>query len=320
MGTKQTTRRRATVSDDGAQARIRRIFRDAENAALEQLGTSGMGGGEPDDDDDGGEADGSGNHTHIHIHGSEGGPAPKPAVDDGDGDDPANPLPNNDRQPGQTQDDPVEARFQQIEATLAKILQKLGGDGSSAAPPTGDEMPIDDPTVTKKSELTSAAPEELTHDDGLPEEIETAKKAKTGDSVALETSFKMVLADAEVLVPGFRVPTFDSKAKRRVTMDSMCALRRSVLSHLSMSADGTQLLTAAAGRDPGDLSKLTCASAAMMFRAAAGAKRAVNNATSTRDAQRTPSGFGTAKPVQGKIKTLADLNKLHRELADKHRA
>lgn len=305
-----TKRRRATVSDDG-KAKVRRIFRDAEEAALEALGGSGMG-GTPDMDDEADEG-GEGNHTHIHIHGS-GDPAPaKPAADAIDpaaGGDPS-------ADPGtMTQDDPTEQRFAAIEGALAALTEavnKLAGGTPAPTTPAADSH--GDPTKISPGETTQAMPEELKADDAMPEELVEAMKSKTGDSIALETSFRAVVADAEILVPGFRIPTFDSKVPRKATLDSMCQLRRAVISNLNLTTDGCSLLaTANGGAAPGDLGKASCVAVATLFRAAAGAKRTANQRMVTGDNGRFANGF--PKPQVSAVKaprTLAEMNEANRK-------
>jgi hypothetical protein len=75
--------------------------------------------------------------------------------------------------------------------------------------------------------------------DGRP----TARPRRRGDSAALQTSpFQQMIAQAEILVPGFRVPTFDSALPRAKTVDSMCATRRSGAGRAHRTTDGAALL------------------------------------------------------------------------------
>lgn len=277
----KTTPRRATFAD-----RLRKVFADAGEELADAVGNSGIPGSEGDD----GDGDGD---THIHIH-TAGDPAAAGAAGEGD--------PTN---AAATRDDPVEMRFaaleqghQDLSAKLDAILAKLGGTGDEGAaedPPPADEDP------TKK---------DVSAFDGMPDEVEAAMRSKTGDSMALEASFKAVLADAEILVPGFRLPTFDAKTPRKATMDSMCGTRRSVLNTLMATADGAALVNTVSGTPVEGLDKMPCVAVATLFRAAAGAKRLVNNSAGTRDAHRLPlpAGPGTKAPM-----TLAQLNKLHQK-------
>lgn len=279
MATKnQRAAKRRTIVADA----IRKAFQDAEESLTEGLAEApGL------DDDESGD-------THIHIHAGDGTMGASGAPN---GTDPN--IPGGEGGPKDiTQDDPIEMRFQSLEAGHKELNEKLdkllAAQGGGGAPEGGAPA--------------GGVPEELTAKDGLPEEVEEAIKSKTADSLALETSFKAVLSDAEILVPGFRLPTFDAKAKRKSTMDAMCSLRRGVLTHISATATGGELLKAVGG-DKVKFADATCAEVANVFRSAAGAQRLINNSAATRDASRTPQPTG-ARPVGG-VKTLADLNKLH---------
>jgi hypothetical protein len=108
-----------------------------------------------------------------------------------------------------------------------------------------------------------------------------------GDSKALERGFQELASQAEILVPGFRMPTFDSAATRAKTVDSMCGARRQVLTTLAATAPGKDLITSIAGEDL-DLEKADCSHVAIVFRSAAALKGSSNNTHATRDSGRTP--------------------------------
>ena len=263
-------KRRAIIQD-----RVRAAFKDMEESIVGALDDPGS--------DDGDDAPGNGD-VHVHVHapaagGSDPG-APKGAmVPGGDGDDGA----------------VTPERFAALEqsvAALAEAIKKLGGGEAPAggAPPAAAAGGEDEPG----------------EQDAMPEELEAARKAKVGDSAALQTAFQSVVADAEVLVPGFRVPTFDAKASRKLTLDTMCQLRRSTLGHLRMTGDGAAMLDAlASSLDP---QKAPCVDVARAFRAVAGARKLMNNSAATRDAGTIAQPLGQ-KAVGGM--TLAQLNELN---------
>lgn len=263
---------------------IRKAFADAGEQVFGALSEGGV------DDDDGGPG-GADSHTHIHIHnGAEtDGPANNDALAGGD-------ITTTD----ETQGDPLDARLTALEASVAKIVEMMSGGAPAAEAKTGDE----DGTLE----------DEVKVQDGMPEEVEAAKGITTGDSVALETSFRAVMADAEILAPGYRMPTFDSKATRKSTMDSMCQVRRGILTHMQMTQDGAATLNAVAGKIP-DLAAATCAAVASMFRTAAAAKRIANNAVATADSRHMPAPAAANRynPQGGKPLTLAQVNAQNRE-------
>lgn len=277
---------------------VRRLFRDAAEALTDNsdLGMDGDGGTTDIPDDSGG----GDNHTHIHIHtDGSGGGAAAPVADDTDGLMPdAGGLPDEGMDAGMDAGGgDLESRVAAIEGTLAQIMQMLqgGGDDAGAPEPDGDEMPP-----------------ESGGDDGLPTSDEpppTTKdsRMKTGDSAALSSAYQMLVSDAEILVPGYRFPTFDAAKPRRITLDSMCAQRKRILDHMGATVDGRSVLDNVAGKDV-DVSALGCAEAAVIFKAAAGAKRMMNNQTATRDAGTVRNS--TAQPgAVGKIQSIGDLNK-----------
>lgn len=297
MGTKTTTvkRRRTAIADS-----IRKAFADVESGLMDTLG--GM---TDDDDDPSGDGD-----THIHIH-AGGGADPKAGKMGGVGGAPAGTDPNvptNTDPKDITQDDPIEARFAQLEAMIKECMEQLKAQSATAAP--GEGAPPADGTPMAQED-----PEPV-QGDAMPEELEAAMQAKTNDSAALETYFRAVLADAEILVPGFRLPTFDTKAKRKITIDAMCNTRRSVLKQLGATTDGSAFLTGLS-IDARTFETAKCADVAVAFRTAAGAKRLLNNHAGTRDDGRM--GDPNANAAKSKApRTLAELNKLHREFYTTH--
>lgn len=267
---------------------LRRLVEDAESLLEESSDPGSM----PDDGDD----DTGGTHIHIHAGGATSGGDPAPSGDPAD----IAAAPSKDEDPD-AGGDPIEARFQAIEGQIAQLTelvkQALGG-GDGAPPPSKDS--------------DEEAPPEGDPTKDADEEDEDAKM--TTDSAALANSYQSLIADAEVLVPGFRVPTFDSKAKRKVTVDNMCQLRRRVLDTCLLTTPGKQLVDSVAGADFSP-TKATCAAVATAFKAAAGAQRLLNNRKATGDAGTVPNHLLGHQPIpgSGKIVTVQDLNKLNAE-------
>jgi hypothetical protein len=131
---------------------------------------------------------------------------------------------------------------------------------------------------------------------------------KTHDSAALATGYAKVLQQAEILVPGFRMPTFDAALPRAKTVDNMCAARRRCLDMAYATTDGKTLVDSIHGSSGDlDISKLDCKEAALLFNAAVSVKGAQNNRAATGDGK---MGAQTGEEVK-KPRTNADLNKLH---------
>ena len=267
---------------------VRKAFKDAGDNLAESLAGDDVDGLMAGDDDS--ETGG----THIHIHGA--------------GDSPA--APGGD---GGGSDDPVEARFQSLEQGHQQIIEQIialtqavqgltGGGGAPAAAeppaaPGGDAPPTKDGI------------------DDLADGQGDTKTEITKDSAALATSFQATLADAEILVPGFRMPTFDAALPRAKTVDHMCSLRRSVLTHLGSTSAGAQLLTSVSdGTTAIDPTKANCADIAAVFKAAAVIKKAANNRSATGDGLK----IAQVNTLSSKVPTPADLNKANADFWAKH--
>jgi hypothetical protein len=276
---------------------VRRLFADAAEA-LASAGNPDLN-GTTDDETLADGMPGGGGDTHIHIHaGADSGDA------GGDmGAAPTDALPPDDGG-GMSVEDRI-AALEQGQAQIMEMLQSMTGGGDAApadAAPAdaGGDLPPDDGGLPPDDGMSDA---DLT---------KTKDRAMVGDSAALERSFADLVSDAEVLVPGFRLPTFDSRQPRKVTLDSMCAIRRRVLGHLVATADGAKLLNDVAGEDF-SIEKSDCGATALVYRAAAGARRHANNSTSTRDASRLAhvAQAQGGLPVGGVV-TLTDLNARNR--------
>ncbi|MNK83653.1 hypothetical protein D3C87_1034740 [compost metagenome] len=188
-------------------------------------------------------------HVHVHNYGNE-----PPS-----------------REGARTTDAATEERFVALEGDVGEIkglLQTLvkTKDGKG----TDDDGDEDDDGVNDD-------------DDAAPEGKKKGKK--TGDSAALATGYTELASQAEILQPGFKVPTFDAEMTRSRTVDRMCAVRRKVLDGFTGDAAGAAILQAVNGGTAPDLLGMDCAGVASLFKNAAVAKAAANHAsTATRDA------------------------------------
>jgi uncharacterized protein len=243
-----------------------------------------------------GDEEETGGDTHIHIH-SDGSPAKETTLDQpGD-------LPAGDPKPDGS-DNPMESRMVALE-TAVKTL----GEGMAKLLAGGNTTPADPAKPAMDAEMD----EEETNDGELPPELKEKmeeKKAGTQDSAALQTSYTATLAQAEVLVPGFRMPTFDAKATRKATVDAMCQSRRKVLDVVYATADGQALVNGVSGAGNLDLASMTCVDVANLFRSAAGAKAMLNNSTATRDSSKLPEA---PKPAVGSIVAMNEANRKYWE-------
>lgn len=225
------------------------------------------------------EAADAGNGVHVHVH--VGDSAPKPAAS---GEPPkAEGSDDGKTKPTTTLDAAVEERFAKIETAQAEIHSSVkellaavkAGTALPSAKPEGEDL-------EEKSEATA-----------------------TMDSAALANSYQQFLANAEILVPGFKLPTFDAALKRHATVDRMCQGRRMALAAYAATADGVRALGGL------DIIGADCKAIAVAFNTAASAKAAANNRSATGDASHLPQGGG--QPTAPKRLTQADINKANAE-------
>lgn len=279
MGTKTQPRGGQTRTRRPLPEKVRQLVMDALNGVLPDDdtttledgngGTNGATGIDATNAPEDTTTTGAGGDTHIHLHTG--------------GDVAGGAAPGSD----------VEQRLSALEALMEEILGLLQGGGDT---PTA-------PEATPTAAATEAPAEETPEDDETPA-APAPTKDHAGDSAALQVAFDQLLADAEVLVPGYRMPTFDAKATRKATIDSMCAQRRRILDHLNSTEDGSRLLNTVGGYLP----TMDCATTATVFRAAAGTRRLLNNsaiAAGTRDSGQPP--------VKKGITSIAELNAYHRQ-------
>lgn len=338
-------RRRSSAAD--ALAR----FRDAAEAALKDLED---GEGATTDEDLG---DSGASHIHIHMEGSTA-PANAAVIDEhmegGYGGQSGGPELADEGMQGQyTEDDPVEQRFQTIEAALADIgkalhtlTQQLGaqvaheqsegdlppdaqadlsqdnqienGDLPDGPEPDLSDRSMDEAMNAELGEGMEARDEALENNSMVKPDDVKAKMGKTGDkaakfrdSSALESAYKETLALAEILVPGFRMSTFDRAAPIGKTYDSICSARRKCLDAAYATADGKTIIDSVNTAKTYDTSVMGCAAVRSLFLAAAGAKKLVNNAAMTKDSGIRQNAQGFVKT--GKVQSIEDLNALNRQ-------
>lgn len=279
----QPTERKASMPQASSTGTQRRkiVLSAANRQAVLDAGKEAMDAAMADLDPDA-EDENTGDDSHIHIH-LDGGKAKvaDDATDDAD---------------------PLDSRFKKIEDTLgslSKTMDSLAQLVKDKAEPGSKGGKGKDPGDDDEEEGAG---------EGSDPDAKTSGKSKTGDSVALESSYKEVMADAEILVPGFAMPTFDAKAPRKTTIDSMCALRRRALDAVSLTTDGVALISTMAGGTK-DLATLDCAAIAQLFRSAAGAKKLVNNRATVGDAARLPEVAKAPKQLG-----LAEIQALNRKM------
>jgi len=283
--TKMKTQRTILKRDTHRMTPARQRVLDAEAALAEAQGQL------DEEDDEGGPGSGD---THIHIHTGDAA-LPDASTSDAEGGKLKGKLEKDDPEGG----DPLEARVAALEGGMGAIVDSIKSltaavRGKSTA--DGEEEP------DKKDDADGKDKKDTK--DG--EEGADKKEGKTADSAALATDYADTLAKAEILVPGFRVPTFDSALPRATTIDNMCQLRRRVLDTCMALADGAELVQGVHGSVP-DLAKLDCGGVNTLFKAAAGAKALLNNRAATGDGKSATKLDANAS-VYGERQTPAQIN------------
>ena len=235
-------------------------------------------------DDDPGEKDGEGG-THVHIH-SEG--ASK--YNDSDIDELKKKLEEHE---GKINDCAMRLNThdEALEKKQDRPVEKPAVEGEGE----GEDLTDDAESKELKENLAEEAPE------GKEEE---AKKSE--DSAYLVNAFKAARSGAEILAPGIKIPTFDSKLDPKTGFTSVCQLRRKALSASTRDEAMSKLLTPINGGKAmtnDSIAKMGCSEVRTKFNAAVALKKQQNSAV-TLDGRTSLAG-GTA----GKIKSVADLNK-----------
>lgn len=253
--------------------RLLAAFKAKDEAAIEKLA------GEVTDEEPIAENDltgTSGQHIHVHLNSGTGGDAStKDEGEGGEGD----------------RDDP----FKKVTDALGEVtkcmkdmgerITKLEGGGSATNDAEGDDDDDDD---------TSTNDADGDDDD---------KGGKTKDSSGLVNAFKDVIARAEILVPGIKVPTLDKKADPKKTLDAICGFRRKALDKAYATEDGKAVIDAITGSTSLKTKDMTCDAAKLLFNAASEATKAANRASTTGSSRFHDGDIGTKKPM-----TIADIN------------
>jgi hypothetical protein len=125
------------------------------------------------------------------------------------------------------------------------------------------------------------------------------RRSSAKDSVALEESFDDMLARAEILVPGIRMPTFDAKLSPQQTVERACAFRRRVIGAAMQDDDAKDILEDLNGGRALDLKRMSCDRVATIFDAAATIKQ--------RDTVSSQMGSGRQAKTLNPVTSIADV-------------
>ncbi|MFW6573407.1 hypothetical protein BAX55_15885 [Acinetobacter baumannii] len=164
----------------------------------------------------------------------------------------------------------------------------------------------DSDDLEKKTEDDDDDPENKTKDDGDLTEPEKAEKLdESGTQTYTGDSLKEVISRAEILSPGYRMPTFDSVNNGKAVLNT----KRSVLKAAYATEDGQKAIAPFVGPSP-DFDKLPTFTIDAAFVGASELIKQQNNAKGVRSGISTRD-FGRAAP------TPAEINQRNREFWNK---
>jgi hypothetical protein len=306
---------------------LRRARKATSDADLEQLKDEMEGKVPPDlmnengDDMNGDGDDDKGIHMHVHLpNGNGNGNGDNGDGKDGDltlkheGDDPD----GGDMNGGGGGD--LEARVQALEEQLAQLMD--GGEDEVELQNPGDAQDAKRYIMRRGKMLkahddeTIPVPErepEIIGETDLPGIEDLDARMSTGDSMRQEVLWQDTMAKGEIIVPGIRIPTFDSKVKMGVTAQRLCSFRRMTLdTALNHEASRTIMADLVGLKTRDQLRKLTCDTLKMAFEATANAMGAERNNNFVRSAVGDTSHVNQpAKPL-GAL-TISEIQRRNRE-------
>ena len=138
--------------------------------------------------------------------------------------------------------------------------------------------------------------------DEFPDDIDEKEAMKAQDSRYLSDSFRDTVAQAEILVPGIKIPVFDSKSKPSISFKKICGFRRQALDLAYNKPETRGTLDELLNGKRLDTTRMTCDAIRTLFRSASALQKTINNSSRDRTAQ--PSTNNNAMPI-----TLAEINK-----------
>jgi hypothetical protein len=274
-----------------AQSFMDRILRRAQKATsdadLEQLKDE-MEGKVPsdlmnkDDGDMDDDKDNDGIHMHVHLpNGSNGNGAVEEKKDDM----------NNDQDPDLPGGDIADlaARLAALEQKVAELLD--GDEGEVELQNPGDAQDAKRYIMRRGSRLGKARDEEeipiperlkeMIGETDLPglEDLDARTELVVSrDSASQEMLWQDAMAKGEIIVPGIRIPTFDSRVKPTVTAQRLCSFRRQTMDAAFDSSEARDVLAGLVNLKTRDQVKtLSCDTLKMAFEATANALAANRN-------------------------------------------
>jgi len=285
-------------------------------------------------DDIGGPGGESDTHIHLHMNG-------KGEPDMGNGQDQAPPVGTDPANSGGNDIAQLAARV----AALEEIVQQLQGDNGGE-----EEVELTDPdtqdarrftmrrgrSIASRDEAEIPVPEPLGEDmvgeTDLPglEDLQQGSEgrtvdarrrrnrvARTRDSMDQEDLWSDLVANAEIIAPGTRIPTFDARLPMASTAERLCKYRRLVMEKAFKDADTAAVIKDTVGIATFDgIKPLGCDSVKMAFNAVASAMAQQNNGRTMRTSAAQPTRDGASRSGPPSI---AEMNKNAKEFWNQQR-
>ena len=288
-----------TRDEEGVKAVVTELAKDpdlmGEVLSGDDLELPGAGGGEP-----------SSHHVTINVHGGKADMGKDDVDPTAAGVDPAVLGKGADPAGGGNDLAALSARMDQIEQVLAQVVQMIeGGEepddqqpeaGPEESPP-GTENAGEDRAVAvgdkRSKKLTGDA---------------VGIRAMVGDSTSMRDGYLMMLSQAEILMPGIAMMTFDAARPAKDTFSDMCSFRRKTLEASKGTDAGKKAIEAVVG--DGVMPKsffdasMTCDSVAFVFNGAATLMAQANNGKGHSPSFGTNgqrNGFGARPPTPAEL-------------------
>jgi len=221
--------------------------------------------------------------THIHIHNGGDQAVGEPDENDEGG-----------RAEFQDDDDP---RWASNESDHNEFRQRLEALEARIGKSTDSEESATEAALDDGEELEEFLEEEA------PEGIPAKDARKARDSRYLGESMKDTVAMAEILAPGIKVPTYDSRSTPSITAKKICSLRRQALDIAYAVPANRAMFSDIIGNKKLDTSRMTCDAIRTVFKTASALKRQSNNGMGVRDSIMNLQAVKPAKPM-----TIEDIN------------
>jgi len=209
-----------------------------------------------------------GGGVHVHLHQPEG-----PVKDD----DPTDPTSEAGATPSPAAaaaaggGDPMAqlmARIEALEKAVAILAQEGNGDANGSSPAEAESTP--DPDKDDDDNGGNGFDKKTVDRRGTKDRRTGTRdgvRAAVGDSTSLRSAWSDLVARAEILAPGIRMPTFDAQSPAKTTFDAMCNFRRRVLKEALVEDDTRQAIESLSGGKP-NLTMMTCDSVQVLFNGA----------------------------------------------------